>query len=178
MSEKTRLILFVCWKIELSYRTKTCQNAALYTAGVCSDETAACLFLVFDKSVALHLVEIIESDTQSLPGFEFSIDFFLWNRKFPWLMWSRKAPFWNLPRQLDISFCCYKSFEGQLSSVCKKKKIEKDKNCRSCWKNAHNSEKKPVKIIPHNESNFPMLRKILNQFSTNYQKVGDTVVIR
>ena len=32
---------------------------------------------MFDKSVALHLVEIIESDTQSLPGFEFSIDFFI-----------------------------------------------------------------------------------------------------
>ena len=114
-------------KFKLSYRTKTCQNAALYTAGVCSDETAACLFLVFDKSVALHLVEIIESDTQSLPGFEFSIDLFLWNRKFPWPMWSRKAPFWILPRQLDISFCCYKSFEGQLSSVCKKKKLKKIK---------------------------------------------------
>ena len=74
--KKTRWILFVCWKIKWSYRTKTCQNVALYTAGVCSDETAACLFLVFDKSVALHLVEIIESDTQSLSGFEFSIDFF------------------------------------------------------------------------------------------------------
>ena len=65
MSEKNRWILFVCWKIKWSYRTKTCQNVALYTAGVCSDETAACLFLVFDKSVALHLVEIIESDTQT-----------------------------------------------------------------------------------------------------------------
>ena len=61
----------------LSYLTKTCQNVALCRAGVCSDETAACLFLVFDKSVALHLVEIIESDTQSLSGFEFSIDFFI-----------------------------------------------------------------------------------------------------
>ena len=60
----------------LSYRTKTCQNAALCRPGVCSDETAACLFLVFDKSVALHLVEIIESDTQSLSGFEFSSKIF------------------------------------------------------------------------------------------------------
>ena len=101
--------------MKLSYRTKSCPNAALYTAGVCSDETAACLFLVFDKSVALHLVEIIESDTQSLSGFEFSIDFFIWNQgNFCDQCGKERLHFEFCPDSLKFFLPLKRSFDGQL----------------------------------------------------------------